>query len=593
MNPYDDDIQTKKYDPHLMKRALVFLRPHAKWIALAIVLLLATSLLDILRPYLLKIIVDRHVTESNVTGLLTFGGFYLAATIGNVFSNVAYEYTTQWVGENVMSSIRTTLYSHVQRLPLAYFDRNPVGRLVTRSINDVQTMNDMLSSGLIALLGDFVVIVGIIIFMFTLHVQLTLIALTMMPLIILVSMFLRGKIRQGYRDQRQRLARINSFFQEILSGVATIQIFNREKRQFKKFDKLNDDHREALERTMVYHGLLWPLLDVLTTTSMALVLWYGGLRIVSDTLTIGVLIAFIQYIERLARPLRDLADKYNIMQAAMASAERIFELLDQPEQKPQLLEPQPTPKQPGHIEFDRVWFAYNDKDWVLRDVSFSIARGERVAIVGATGAGKTTTIGLLNRLYEISSGSIRLDQTDIAAIPYSELRQRIGVVLQDVFLFSGPVRENILLGSETISDEQMRRAAKRVNAHHFIETLPNGYDHILYERGSNLSVGQKQLLSFARALAHEPDILILDEATSSVDSETEHYIRKAIQELMQNRTSIIIAHRLSTIKHVDWILVLHKGKVAEVGTHEELLKRRGLYYRLYQLQFGKNNSEDA
>ncbi len=443
----------------------------------------------------------------------------------------------------------------------------------------------MLSSGVVAIFGDIVVIIGIIGVMLRLNWQLALVTFAVLPFLFLATDIFRRKVRHAYRDMRLRLAKINSFLQENITGMATVQAFNREKQNSAQFRELNDSFKQAGLKTIRYHGIFFPLVSLLTSVSTSLIIWYGGGEVIRHALSLGVLVAFMQYVRRFFRPLQDLADKYNNLQAAMASSERVFKLLDEPEQQRFQAQQEFLVKGVGKIEFEDVSFAYNGADFVLKNISFVIQPGEKVAVVGATGAGKTSIISLINRMYEPTQGRILLNGVDITHVDVQELRARIGIVLQDVFIFSGTVRDNICLGDTSISEAEIIRAAERVNAQKFISTFEDGYDHLLTERGSNLSVGQKQLLSFARVLAFNPDILILDEATSSVDTETEALIGTAIHELMRGRTSIIIAHRLSTIRNVDRIIVLHKGKIREMGGHEELLALKGIYYRLYQLQF--------
>ncbi|MBN1560474.1 ABC transporter ATP-binding protein [candidate division KSB1 bacterium] len=569
-----------------MRRLLHFLWPF-KWPALASFgVLFVISAAELAGPYILKLVIDDKLVTGDYPGLVRLAIFYVFILIMQAAGEYGYHFLTLWLGQKIMYDIRLKIFTHIQKLPLSFFDRNPVGRLVTRVTNDVETLNEMLASGVVSILGDIILLIGIVIVMLTLDWQLALASLTVLPLMLLVTDIFRKKVREAYRKTRTRLARINSFLQENISGMSTVQIFNREEENYRRFEKLNDDHRNANLESLRYSSVFFPVISFLATLSTALIFWYGGLRVFDNILSLGVLVAFMQYIRRFFMPLQDLADKYNMMQAAMASGERVFKLLDEPEQVSFVGLRHRMVAAKGKIEFANVSFAYNNKDHVLKDVSFTIQPGEKVAIVGATGAGKTSIISLINRMYEPTSGKILLDDVDTASIAVEDLRSRIGVVLQDVFIFSGSVEHNITLGDPSISDFAVETAAKRVNAERFVEKLADRYQHELTERGSNLSVGQKQLLSFARALAYNPEILILDEATSSVDTETEHLISDAIRTLMQNRTSIIIAHRLSTIKDVDWIIVLHKGHIRETGTHQQLLARRDVYYRLYQLQFG-------
>ncbi|MBN1464444.1 ABC transporter ATP-binding protein [candidate division KSB1 bacterium] len=568
-----------------MRRLFKFLWPF-KWAALlSFSVLFLISAAELAGPYILKLAIDEELSAGDYPGLVRLVMFYLVILIVQAVGQYSYHFLSLKLGQKVMYDIRLQIFTHLQKLPLSFFDKNPVGRLVTRVTNDVETLNEMLSEGVVSILGDVILLIGITIVMLMLNWQLALASLIVLPFMLLATDMFRKKVREAYRMTRTRLARINSFLQENISGMATVQLFNREQENYRRFEKLNDDHRKANLESLRYSSYFFPVISFLATLSTALIFWYGGLRVFDNVLSLGVLVAFMQYIRRFFMPLQDLADKYNMMQAAMASGERVFKLLDEPEQISCFGSPLEFGAAKGKIEFRNVSFAYN-KDYVLQDISFTIQPGEKVAIVGATGAGKTSIISLINRMYEPTAGQIFIDDIDTSRIPAEELRSRLGVVLQDVFIFSGSIEHNITLGDPSISDLEVETAARRVNANRFIERLADHYKHILTERGSNLSVGQKQLLSFARALAYDPEILILDEATSSVDTETEHLISDAIRALMQHRTSIIIAHRLSTIKNVDWIIVLHKGRIREMGTHEELLARRDVYYRLYQLQFG-------
>ncbi len=584
MTTHEEEVLGKAYDARLMKRLLSFLQPY-KWTAVvALLLLLMSTAADLTWPFLIKTAVDRHIAVGRYQGLPLLAALFVLALVVKAAAEYGYGVKTAVLGQKIMHDLRSRLFDHILRLPLSFFDKNPVGRLVTRVTNDVETLNEMLSAGIVAVIGDVAVLTGIIAIMFALHWKLAMVTFLVLPIPFAATEIFRRKARDAYREIRLRLARINSFLQENITGMATVQLFNREAKNLAQFVDLNDRLRLAHRRSIFYHGLYFSVVGVTVFLSTALILNYGGGQVWRGTISIGVLVAFTQYVRRFFQPIEDLADKYNIMQSAMASSERVFLLLDEPEQRPYVPPRAALPPRCGAVEFRNVSFSYNGTDWVLRNISFSIAAGEKIAIVGATGAGKTSIINLLNRLYEPTAGQILIDGVDICRLPLHELRRRIGVVLQEAFIFTGSVRENLSFGGE-MSDEQLEQTAGRVGADRFINALPRRYDHPLNERGGNLSTGQKQLLSFARALAYNPDILVLDEATSSVDTETELLIRRAVHHLMENRTSIIIAHRISTIQHVDRIIVLHKGEIREMGGHRELLARKGIYYRLFQLQF--------
>lgn len=585
MNYHEEEILGKAYDARLMKRLLKYLRPYRLQVICAIGLLLLFAFGEIVGPYLVKTAIDKKISQNDMGGLAVLAGIFLAVSIIQFFVGYVQKVLTGWIGQAVMYDLRMAIFSHIQRLPLSFFDRNPVGRLVTRTTNDVESLNNMLSAGVVTIFGDVFVLLGIVIAMLIMNWRLALVMFTVIPFIFYASFLFRVKVRESFRQVRTRLARINSYLQENISGMATVQIFNREKKNFDHFKQLGQGYLHAYIETVFYFAVFFPVVELLSSISIALIVWYGGSEVINGEMTLGIVVAFIQYGQRFFNPIRDLSEKYNIMQATMAASERIFKLLDAPEQVIIPVNAVKLAPASGAIEFDRVWFAYKNQEYVLKDVSFKINPGEKVAIVGATGAGKTTLIHLITRMYEPSQGTIRLDGSDIQHVNVYDLRQRIGLVLQDAFLFTGTIRDNIRLGNSDISNEAIVKAAQNVNVHPFISRLKEGYEHKLIERGSNLSVGQKQLLAFARALAYNPPILILDEATSSVDTQTELLIRDAIHKLMAHRTSLIIAHRLSTIRDVDWILVLHKGKIREVGTHKELMKKRGVYYKLYQLQF--------
>ncbi|MBA4407453.1 antibiotic ABC transporter ATP-binding protein, partial [bacterium] len=518
-------------------------------------------------------------------GLLIVCVILLASLILQAVIQYFLTYYTELTGQKIIYDLRVQIFSHVQKLALRYFDKTPVGRTVTRVTNDVDSLNEMFSSGIVSIFSDIFGIVWIFIFMFSLSWDLALVTLSVLPALIYATFLFRKKVRETYRDVRKHLARLNSYMQERVTGMNVVQIFAKEKEELKKFSAINKDNKDVNIKSIFYYAVFFPVVELLSAISVGLIIWYGGGEVIQSHLTIGVLFAFIQYTEMFWRPVRDLSDKYNILQTAMASSERIFNLLDDDTiiRNPQ--NPVSLTKINGKIEFNNVWFAYNPGEFVLKNVTFQINPGERIAIVGATGAGKTSIINIFTRFYDIEKGSITLDGMDIRNLNKSDLRKHIAMVLQDVFLFSGTIKSNINLGNKNITDEEIIDAAKTVGADKFISLLPKGYDEEVKEKGATLSVGQKQLISFARALAYNPQILILDEATSSVDTETEQLIQNAIEKLLIGRTSIVIAHRLSTIQNADKILVMHKGELKESGTHQELLAKRGIYYKLYQLQY--------
>ena len=587
MNQYqaEEEIVGKAYDARLMRRLLKYLAPYKLYVVISIILLLLISALQLAGPYLTKIAIDRYIVTQNISGLSRIALIFVAVLIITFFLRYLQIYIMQFVGQKVMFDMRMRLFSHLQEMSLSFFDKNPVGRLITRLTNDVEVLNEMLTSGVIAIFGDIFSLIGIVIVMLWLDFTLALVSFAVLPLLIYATLFFRQKMRKSYRAIRTRLARINAFLQESIVGISIIQIFNREKKNFGRFQALNHHYLEACLQSIFYHAIFHPLVDVIGSVAIALIVWYGGGQILSDVLTFGALVAFIQYVHRFYDPIRDLSEKYTIMQSAMASSERIFKLLDTEVKVKDPELPLSINRIQGKIEFKNVWFAYNDKEDVLCDISFCVQPGERVAIVGATGAGKTSIISLLARFYDPQKGKILIDGRDIRDFRQKELRRYLGIVQQDVFLFSGTVEDNIKLGENKISFGQVEESAKYVNADRFIKELPQGYQEDVRERGSLLSVGQKQLLSFARALVFDPKILILDEATSSIDTETEILIQDALAKLLQHRTSIVIAHRLSTIKDVDRIIVMHGGRIRESGTHQELMREKGIYYKLYQMQY--------
>lgn len=582
---HEEEALGKAYDSRLMKRLLTYMRPYRWWALLAVVLLLLGSLARLAQVKLTQLAIDEHIVPKVDDGFLTLVGLFLGVMALTFVSSFVQTYLTSWLGQKVQLDIRMQLFTHLQKLHLGFFDRNPVGRVLTRVTNDVNVLDEMFSSGVVTIIGDLVMIFLIVGYMLIENWRLALITLAVLPLLVLATAIFRKKVREVYRDVRLRLARLNSFLQEHITGMPIVQLFVQESRVFSKFDQINRDLRSAHQRSIYYYAVFFPSVEVIGVLSTILILYYGGIRVTSDIMTLGQLVAFMQLADLFYRPIRDLSDKYNVLQSSMASSERIFKLLDT---KPAISEngkPRKLQKFAGRIEVKNLWFAYNDDDWVLKDVSFTVEPKEKVAIVGATGAGKSSMISLLFRFYDFQKGSIEFDGVGIRELPLAELRDLMGLVLQDVFLFSGDYASNVRLREDAISDEQVLKALHRVGFGRFLDKLPEGIHSRIRERGATLSTGQKQLLSFARALAFDPRILILDEATSSVDTETEQLIQRALDELLKERTSIIIAHRLSTIERADKIIVLHHGQVKEIGRHEELLKQKGLYYKLHQMQF--------
>ncbi len=599
---HEDEILGKAYDARLMRRILRYLAPYKRNAAFALLLIFANAGAELAGPYLAKLAIDNAIAPTDGTRPLPprldllppIIVAFIGALAMSFVLRYGQNYIMQVIGQNVMFDLRKQIFSHLQYQSLAYFDRNPVGRLISRLTNDVDALNEFIGSGVVTVVGDLVILVGVVVVLFLLNWQMALITLAVLPLIALVSFVFQKQMRTSYRQQRVRLAKVNAFLQENLSGMLVVQLFNRERRKFGEFDALNHSYLQANIDALKAFCYFFPIVSFLSVLATAGLLWYASGSVLAGVVQIGVLVAFFQYTERAFQPIRDLAEKYNIMQGAMAAAERVFMLLDE---QPTIVDrpnPKPLGKVVGDIEFRNVEFAYNPDEPVLKGINFHIPAGKSVAIVGATGAGKTSIISLLSRFYDVQGGQILLDGVDVRDAKQTDLRRQIGVVLQDPVLFSGTIARNIRLLDEDISDEEVRRAAEFVNADTFIARMTDGYEHEVKERGSNLSVGQRQLLTFARAIAFNPSVLlVMDEATSSVDTETEALIQDALYKLMQGRTSIIIAHRLSTIKHVDRIIVLHKGQVVEDGTHEELLARNGYYYRLYQLQYQEQESAVA
>lgn len=583
----------KAYDARLMRRLWAYIRPHRGIFWAAMLCLPLTSACSLAQPYLLKIAIDHYIGEADRAGLLRTGVLYGLAMVAEFGFLYLQYYLMMLVAQRSLAALRVDLVRHLQELPTAFFDRNPVGRLVTRLTTDVDVINEMFAAGALTILMDVATLLGIVAIMVAIEWHLALVVLAVVPVVVVAINYFRVKARQNYRAIRDRLARLNAYLQEALAGMTVIQLFAREVASQRRFDRLNEEFRDANHYANIYEAALFSIIEAISSVAIALILWYGGAGIVAGTFAFGTLVAFIEYMQRFFVPIRDFSTKYAVMQSAMSSAERIFELLDQPVPIASPATPQAPATVRGRIEFDHVWFAYVGEDWVLRDVSFTVTPGETIALVGPTGSGKTTIIKLLNRSYDVARGRVLVDGIDVRDWDLATLRRHIGVVLQDVFLFSGTVASNLTLDRPDVPRETAVAAAAAVHADPFIRRLPRAYDEPVRERGNNLSVGQRQLLSFARALAYAPSILVLDEATSSVDSETELLIQDALRRLLAGRTSLVVAHRLSTIEDADRILVLHAGELREAGTHGELLQRRGLYYKLYQLQYAARDAGHA
>jgi ATP-binding cassette, subfamily B, multidrug efflux pump len=587
----EDEILGKAYDGALMRRLLRYLKPYSWFVVGGIFLSILISAMEAVRPFFVKIAVDTNIAQKDAHGLLSTTLLFCGLMLARGVLQYVNSYLTQWIGQRTIFDLRMELFEHLQRLGLRFYDRNPIGRLITRVTNDIEVLNEMFSSGIVMVFSDVFTIIGILYFMFTMSWQLALVSLSVLPLLFYGTFLFRKKAREAYREVRLYIARINAFMQEHITGMMVDQVFNREKKAFAQFSEINAQHRDANIKSVFYYALFYPGVELIGAIAVGLIIWYTGGEALHQAISVGTVIAFLQFNEMFWRPIRDLSEKYNIMQTAMASSERVFRLLDDHTMIKDPADPAALGSVQGDIEFRNVWFSYEpseagkETEWVLRNLSFSIKAGEKVAIVGHTGAGKTTIISLLARFYDIQQGEILVDGVSIKEVKQADLRRHMAVVLQDVFLFSGDIASNIGLGNTAISEDRIRAAARVVGAHRFIENLPDAYHAEVKERGATLSVGQKQLISFARALAVHPRILILDEATSSVDTETEILIQQAIQKLLQGRTSIVIAHRLSTIQSADKILVMHKGELREMGTHQELLALGGLYYKLYQLQY--------
>jgi ATP-binding cassette, subfamily B, multidrug efflux pump len=622
----EEEVLGKAYDSRLMKRLLHYLRPYTWQVAIALVAIILKAGADVSLPFLIKVAIDKYLARTPgvhsfldrwlstqpLVGIAQVSAMYLGLLVLSFFLEFLQTYFMQWTGQKVMFDLRSQIFRHLQTLHIGFYDKNPVGRLVTRVTTDVDALNEMFTAGVVSIFEDVFVLIGIITIMLRMNWKLALITFAVLPIIFWATMIFRTEVRDSYRRIRVAIARINAFLQEHVSGMVVLQLFNREKRAFRQFSDVNATHMEAFKDAIMAYAIYYPVVELLSSIAIASIIWFGGRDVIRGTASFGLLVMFMQYAQRFFRPIQDLSEKYNILQSAMAASERVFKLLDTPVEVTSPLATK-KPQGPGRIQFDHVWFAYRELsnepagnasaptshgdgaghaggngvglDWVLRDVSFAIEPGETVAIVGHTGAGKTTMISLLLRFYDVQKGAVRIDGVDVKEMDLSDLRRRFGVVLQDPFLFTGTIAGNIRLGTADVSDADVERAAEEVNLADFIHTLPGGFREEVRERGSTLSTGQKQLISFARALAHDPKILILDEATSSVDTETEFRVRDALRRMVEGRTSLIIAHRLSTIQRADKIIVMHKGQLREMGTHQQLLAKRGIYYKLYQLQY--------
>lgn len=589
---HEEEAIGKTYDFQIARRLLQYLRPYLRMLIPALLLTLVLNLLGVLQPKFTQYAIDWHILPRKTDGLMLLVGLFFGVQILRFLFSYLQAVLLNTVGQYVMFDIRRELYDKLQHQEVAYYDRNPVGRIMTRLTNDVDSLNELFTSGVTDVLGDVVMILAIIGVMLWMDVRLTLVTLLTVPMLFVATTWFRKGARRGYDMVRTRIARINAFLQEHFAGAQTVQIFNAEAKSLQKFDAINDDYRKANIDTIFFYAVFFPLVDLIGAVGIALVVWYGGYRVMNDALTLGALVAFIQYSGFLFQPIRDISDKYNVLQAAVVASHRIFKTLDLPVAIKNPETPLKSGRARGYIEFQNVWFAYKDEDWVLKDVSFAVSPGQSVALVGHTGSGKTTITNLLMRFYDIQRGRILLDGVDLRDWELQSLRENFAVVLQDIFLFSGTVESNIRLGRETISDERVTWAANEVHANKFIEHLKDGYKAEVKERGAGLSVGQKQLISFARALAFDPALLILDEATSSIDTETEQLIQQAIDRVMLDRTAIVVAHRLSTVQRADQIIVLHHGEIREQGSHQELLAQRGLYWMLYKLQYADGSRSE-
>lgn len=575
----------KVYDARLMRRLLAYLAPYKMRVVVSFVLVLAASALKLVGPILTKIVIDDYIGVGNISGLNEVAAIYVLALVLQFVVSYFQIYIMNMAGQRVLADMRAEIFSHLQKLQSSFFDRNPVGRLVTRVTTDVDALNELFTSGVVTIFGDIFMLLGIMGVLVYLDFRLALVTFAVLPALFVVTMVFKRRIRIVYRKVRTRVAMLNAFIQENIVGMQVVQLFGQEERKFGQYSELNRQHTEANIESILHYSIFYPVVEVLSAVAIGLIVWYGGGQLLLGTLTLGGFVAFIQYSEKFFRPISDLSEKFNILQGAMASSERIFKLLDTEVEIRTPTNIVAPGRDDGSIRFDNVSFAYEGEDWVLKDVDLTVRPGETVAVVGHTGAGKSTLTSLLMRLYDVQKGQVLVGDVDVRDWDLNKLRRQFGMVLQDVHLFSGTIASNIRLGDETISNEAIAEAARVVNLNEWVATLPRGLDEEVAERGASMSAGQKQLVSFARALVHDPKILILDEATSSVDTHTEILVREALERLLENRTSLVIAHRLSTIQRADRIVVLHKGRVREVGTHQELLAERGIYYKLYQLQY--------
>jgi len=584
-NIHEEEVLGKAYDSKLMKRLLKYAKPYWAYIMLCILLLLVITVADLARPYILEIAIDTHIKAGDLEGLARMGYIYLSIIILSFIFTYIQVYILNYASQKIIFNMRQDIFSHLQKMSLSYFDKNPIGRLVTRVTNDTEAIKEMYTDVLVNLFRDVFLLVGIVIAMMQMNFKLSLYALSVVPIIVITSSIFGKKIRIVYRKVRVKLARINSTLNENITGMKTVHIFKKEAKKLKEFEEINNEYLNTVKQQMLIYAVFRPSIGIIRSIGIALIVWVGAGDVISSKIEFGVLFAFITYIQMFFNPIQNLTERYNILQSAMASSERIFMILDKDEDIKNNKNPIQIEKIKGKIEFKNVWFAYEGENWVLKDVSFCIEPGEAIAFVGATGAGKTSIISLINRFYDIQKGEILIDGINIKDIDKHLLRKHIGVVLQDVFLFTGTIKDNITLNNKNLTDEEIISVSKHVNAHSFIKKLPRKYEEPVMERGSTLSSGQRQLLAFARALIYNPDILVLDEATSNIDTETEALIQDAMLKLIKDRTTIAIAHRLSTIQHSDKIIVLHKGRIREIGTHQELLEAGGMYYDLYSLQY--------